>query len=173
MEMVFFDIKEHIFAGKTVTLNFIETDLIRKTFGEPRIHVALVCGARSCPAIRREAYMPERIRDQLQDQSTQFANNPKYVACDDKAKKLMLSKILSWYGDDFKEKYPNGSYLQWINESTDIPGIKEATKMAIDGDLEVAFFDYDWALNSQADPGAPAPKKKKSGGFGSGSSPDE
>ena len=169
----FFDIKEHIYAGKTVSLNDIEHGSIRPTFGEPRIHVALVCAARSCPSIRAEAYVASRVRDQLQDQSVQFSNNPKYVMFDEQANELKLSKILSWYGDDWNERYPNGGYLAWIRELTSDQAIKDATVKAANGEVKVTFFDYDWALNSQADPSAPPAKKKKSGGHGSGGGPDE
>lgn len=169
----FFDLKEHIYAGKTISLNNLEHDLIRPVFQEPRIHVALVCAARSCPPIRAEAYTPARVRDQLQDQSIQFANNPKYVLFDSATKELKLSKILNWYGDDWNATYPQGSYLAWINELTEDSTVREAALKAANGEVKIAFFDYDWALNSQADPSAPVEKKSKSGGFGSGSSPDE
>lgn len=169
----FFDIKEHIYAGQTMSLNDIEHGMIRPTFGEPRIHVALVCAARSCPSIRAEAYVGPRVRAQLQDQALQFANNPKYVMFDAVTNELRLSKILSWYGDDWNEAYPSSGYLGWIHELTRDPLVKEATAKAIKGEVEVAFFEYDWLLNSQADPGAKPVKAKKSGGFGSGSSPDE
>lgn len=169
----FFDIKEHIYAGKTISLNDLEHGMIRPTFNEPRIHVALVCAARSCPSIRGEAFVGERVRDQLQDQSMQFANNQKYVMFDPATNELKLSKILSWYGNDWNAKYPDGGYLAWINELTDDAAIKDATEKAASGEVKVSFFDYDWALNSQADPGAAPSKKKKAGGFGSGSSPDE
>ena len=169
----FFDIKEHIFAGKTVSLNDIEHGMIRPTFKEPRIHVALVCAARSCPSIRAEAYVGSRVREQLQDQSEQFSDNPKYVMFDAANNELKLSKILSWYGDDWNERFPDGGYLAWINDLTSSQEIKDATAKARNGEVKVAFFDYDWALNSQADPGKPQGGKKKSGGFGSGSSPDE
>ena len=168
----FFDLKEHIFAGETISLNDMEHKLIRPTFKEPRIHVALVCAARSCPAIRGEAYMGPRVRQQLQDQSVQFANNPTYVTFDSEQQKLNLSPILSWYGDDWNERYPNGGYLAWINELTSDPVIKDVTAKAAKNELEVGFLEYDWSLNSQAEPGAPA-QQKSSGGFGSGSSPDE
>ena len=85
---------------------------------------------------------------------------------------LKLSKILSWYGDDWNERYPNGGYLTWINELTDDQDVKDATAKAVRGEITPTFFDYNWELNSQADPGKPV-KKKKSGGFGSGQSPDE
>ena len=169
----FFDIKQHIYAGKTISLNDLEHGSIRPTFKEPRIHVALVCAARSCPAIRAEAYTADRVRDQLQDQSVQFANNPKYVMFDSASNELKLSPILKWYGDDWKERYPQGSYFAWINELSNDPTVKDATLKAASGQIKVAYFDYDWSLNSKADPSAPVAKKKKSGGFGSGSSPDE
>lgn len=169
----FFDIKEHIFAGQTISLNDLEHQMIRPTFKEPRIHVALVCAARSCPSIRAEAYTAASVRDQLQDQSVQFANNPNYVMYDPAANELKLSAILNWYGDDWNQRYPQGGYLAWINELCHDQAVKDATLKAIDKEINVTFFGYDWALNSQADPGAGPAKKKKSGGFGSGSSPDE
>jgi len=169
----FFDIKEHIYAGQTMSLNDLEHGMIRPTFKEPRIHVALVCAARSCPSIRPEAYIGSRVREQLQDQSIQFANNPKYVMFDSEANELKLSRILSWYGQDWNEKYPRGGYLAWINGLTNNPTIKDATVKAANGEIQVGFFEYDWLLNSQSDPGKPAAQSKKSGGFGSSQSPDE
>lgn len=168
----FFDLKEHIYGGKTISLNDLEHGTIRPFFKEPRIHVALVCAARSCPAIRGEAYIGTRVREQLEDQSKQFANNATYVAFDAEKKTLKLSPILNWYGEDFDERYPDGGYLKWINELTNDPLIKDATEKAMKQEVEVGFFKYNWALNSQAEPGA-AKTHKSSGGFGSGSSPDE
>ena len=169
----FFDIKEHIFAGETISLNDLEHKMIRPVFKDPRVHVALVCGAKSCPGIRGEAYTAERLQQQLDDQSKQFANNEKYVACKPDKKELYLSSILKWYGDDWDEKYPDGGYLQWIKGLVDDEKLAADVQKAIDGDVKVKFFDYDWTLNTQAEIGAHAEKKKKSGGFGSGSIPNE
>ena len=169
----FFNFEEHIFAGKTISLDHLEQKMIRPTFKEPRIHVGLVCAARSCPAIRAEAFVGSRVREQLQDQSEQFANNPAYVMFDEANNELKLSPILSWYSEDWDARYPNGGYLAWINELTTNQTTKDATAKAINKEIKVGFFEYDWALNSQADPTKPQGKKKKSGGFGSGSSPDE
>ena len=168
----FFDVQEHLYAGKTVSLNDIEHKMIRPVFKEPRVHVALVCGARSCPAIRAEAYVGDRIQDQLEDQSRLFANSTKYVAFDADAKELKLSSILKWYGDDFNERYPKGGYLEWIKELVKDETLKSKVEEAIAGDVKKSFFEYDWSLNSQADPGKSGGASKSSGGFGSGSSPD-
>lgn len=169
----FFDFKEHIFAGKTISLNDLEHGMIRPTFKEPRIHVGLVCAARSCPAIRAEAYVGSRVRDQLQDQSEQFANNTTYVKYDEVSRELKLSPILSWYGNDWNGRYPNGGYLAWISELTTNQVVKNAISKVASGEVKVSFFEYDWALNSQADPGKAPDKKKKKGGFGSGGGPSE
>ena len=169
----FFDVQEHLFAGKTVSLNDIEHKMIRPVFKEPRVHVALVCGARSCPAIRPQAYVGDQLQDQLEDQSSLFANNTKYVMFDPKAEELKLSSILKWYGDDFNERYPLGGYLEWIRELVKDETLKEAVQADIDGTIKKTFLKYDWSLNSQADPGKSGGGAAKSGGgFGSGSSPD-
>ncbi len=164
----FFDLTEHIYAGQTVSLNDIEHHMIRPVFNEPRIHVALVCAARSCPSIRGEAYTADSIQKQLQDQSVQFANSKKYVDFNPETNELFLSRILNWYGKDWNERYPNGSYLAWISELTNDDEIKAAVQKAINDQVKVEFFEYDWALNSQAEPGAHAAGGKKSSGFGSG-----
>ena len=47
----FFNLTEHIYAGKTISLDHLESKIIRPTFGEPQIHVGLVCAARSLSLI--------------------------------------------------------------------------------------------------------------------------
>src|SRR5688500_5159413 len=59
-------------GGKTMSLDFVEHEIIRKRFREPRIHFALVCAARSCPPLRREAYTGARLEAQLEEQARIF-----------------------------------------------------------------------------------------------------
>lgn len=166
----FFDIKEHIFANQTLSLNDIEHTLIREKFDEPRIHVALVCAAVSCPSLRPEAFEGARLDAQLADQSRQFANNPNHVAFDAGEKVVRLSRILSWYGEDWDN---HGGYLNWLAERVEAPAVVEALKKADAGEVDVAFNEYDWVLNTQNElkPGGSA--DPSSGAFGSGSIPNE
>src|SRR5436190_2055490 len=60
-----------LFGAKT-TLEYVEHDLLRKNYCEPRLHFALVCAARSCPPLRREAYVGDRLNEQLDDQGRTF-----------------------------------------------------------------------------------------------------
>ncbi len=167
----FFSVEEHIFCGKTVSLNHIEGDLIRKRFQEPRIHVALVCAARSCPTIRPEAYTGARLDQQLEDQSILFANDTRYVAFDAQANALRLSPILKWYGDDWEHL---GGYLLWLGERVRDATLKGIIQRASRGEVPVTFFEYDWSLNAQVASTSTGGKGAgKSSGFGSGSIPNE
>ena len=163
----FFDVREHILAGNTMSLNELEHQTIRPKFQEPRIHVALVCAARSCPAIRAEAFVGSRIDQQLEDQSKLFANNPKYVNFNAESNELELSPILDWYGEDWDAKYPVGGYLQWIAGLADEKELVSQLNSAIAGEINRKFVKYDWSLNSQREPGSSA--GHSSGEFGSGS----
>ena len=164
----FFRIREHILADETISLDALEQELIRPVFQEPRIHVALVCAARSCPAIRGEAYVGDRIDKQLEDQARQFANNPTYVRFDASNKTLYLSPILKWYAEDWEA---SGGYLKWLAERIDDAGLAESVRQVDAGEGVVKFNDYDWSLNAQSGSGAAA--ASHSGGFGSGSTPNE
>jgi len=164
----FFDVEEHILAGRTLSLNYLEHEIIRKLYREPRVHVALVCAARSCPAIRPEAYVGARLNAQLEDQSRLFANNPRYVSFDQTQRRVVLSPILKWYGEDWDAV---GGYLPWLAERVETPTMREALRKAGEGDLEVAFADYDWTLNTQSRAlSRPAAAGRPS--FGSGSIPN-
>lgn len=166
----FFDLKEHILAGTTFSLNELEHDLIRKQFHEPRIHVALVCAARGCPTIRPEAYTGRRVFDQLDDQSRLFANDPRYVAYDEASGELRLNPILQWYGDDWNNV---GGYLPWLRDRVLDPELRDAISRTIEIDAPAGWFEYDWSLNSQSLPAASSRHAAKHADFGSGSIPNE
>ena len=165
----FFDLKEHIVAGMTMSLNELEHKTIRPTFNEPRVHVTLVCAARSCPPIRPEAYTGANIERQMEDQAVQFANSTKYVRYDASTNTLHLSTILEWYGEDFEA---GGGYLAFLAERVEDATLRNAIQKAQSGGVNVVFNDYDWTLNAQKPrPGAGSGGKKTD--FGSGSIPNE
>ncbi|MCC6145597.1 MAG: DUF547 domain-containing protein [Candidatus Hydrogenedentes bacterium] len=165
----FFDIPEHILSSTTLSLNDIEHKKIREPFGDPRIHVALVCAALGCPSLRGEAYEGARLDAQLDDQARLFANNPKHVAFDAATNTLRLSRILQWYGKDWDAV---GGYLSWLQERAEDPALKAALTKAASQESAVKFFEYDWVLNTSNElkPGGSA--DPSSGAFGSGSIPN-
>ncbi|MFC1476439.1 DUF547 domain-containing protein [Fibrobacterota bacterium] len=122
--------------GKKVSLNYIEHEVLRKQFDEPRIHFALVCASIGCPSISDKAFIGSKLDQQLDEVAKTFLN--------DKAKnrvegnKLFLSKIFEWYGDDFKKKH--GGFKNYV---ISVLGLK--------GKYTIKFTNYDWNLNEVSD----------------------
>lgn len=132
----FFDVKSHILGGETMSLNHLEHAVIREEFDEPRIHVALVCAAKSCPAIRPEAYTGSRMEAQLENQARLFANDVDYVSFDAGKQTVMLSPILDWYGEDWEN---HGGVLPWLAARVEDGVLRDALARAAKGELKVGY----------------------------------
>lgn len=142
-------------AGAEKTLDNIEHDILRRDFNEPRIHVALVCAAISCPPLRNEPYLPERLDAQLEEQTTKFAASPHGLRLDRQDNRVYLSSIFKWYGADFKENYgiedkfdgndTQRAVLHYFSSQLE----PEAREFLEEGDYNVKYLDYDWSLNKQ------------------------
>lgn len=142
-------------AGEEQTLDNIEHDILRKDYNEPRIHVALVCAAISCPILRNEPYTAESLDAQLDDQTAKFASSPHGFEIDREDKKVYLSSIFKWYGKDFIKTYGNDdefsgnaqqrAVLKYFNSKLS----PEDRKFIASKDYKVKYLDYDWSLNKQ------------------------
>ncbi len=141
-------------AGRAVSLDLIENEIIRPQFREPRIHFALVCASRSCPDLRSEAYRGDRLDEQLEDQTRRFlADVEKGVRAEPARGILRLSKIFRWYRQDFElaggaQTAPNDAgrpgVLAFVaHHSTD----GRLKSLARKPEVLVAYLDYDWSLN--------------------------
>ena len=123
-------------GGEKTSLDNIEHGTLRKKFDDPRIHFALVCASISCPRLRNEAFTAAKLDAQLDDQGSDFLNNPtKNAVSNDKT---TLSKYFDWYKGDWNE---NGkSVVEWVNKYS---------KNKITKDTQISFLDYNWNLNEQ------------------------
>jgi len=129
--------------GDAVTLDHVEHDLLRKDYKEPRIHFALVCAARSCPPLRREPYVPDRLDDQLADQGRIFLNDSSKNRVDLERRIVYLSKIFEWFRGDFEEH--SGSVLAFV-----LPYFPDFDSKRIRGEtFMIEYLDYDWGLNDR------------------------
>jgi hypothetical protein len=91
--------QRHKLDGRSVSLEDIETEL--RNTGDVRIHAALVCAARSCPPLRREAYVPHWLESQLEENTRAWLENPKLNSFDPATGRAEISKIFDWYKGDF------------------------------------------------------------------------
>lgn len=125
-------------GGEKFSLNQIEHDIIRKQFDEPRIHMALVCAAVSCPPLRSEAYTGGLLDAQLDDNTKVFLRDTSKNRFDSGTGTLHLSQLFQWYGEDFVAK--SGSSEQFV---LNVLGINPDTPPTI------SYLPYDWNLNSK------------------------
>lgn len=133
--------------GEALSLDQIEHGKIRR-FGDPRIHAGLVCGAMSCPTLRREPYTGQ-IEHQLNDQMRQFLADGA-IRVVPAAGEVVLSPILSWFGRDFvaphrmptflpaRRRMVLGALTPWLDDET-ARWIEQVRP-------SIRYSGYDWGL---------------------------
>lgn len=136
----FFSRPVYSLNGKSYSLNRIEHGILRPRFKEPRIHFALVCASAGCPLLRQEAYLPESISIQLDEDTRRFINNPAKVRYDSESETLYCSKIFKWYKEDF---------LQTANSIPEYISIYLSSFVKLDASTPIRYLDYDWSLNQR------------------------
>jgi Protein of unknown function, DUF547 len=135
----------HRLRGKMVSLDEIESEL--RAMGDPRIHAALVCAARSCPPLRREAYVPERLDEQLDDNVRQWLANSSLDRFYPAEGRAEVSPIFKWDRKDF-ELYPGGlvGFLGKYAPPQDANALEHKPP-------EIRYLNYDWGLNDESEGG--------------------
>jgi Protein of unknown function, DUF547. len=147
-------------AGRMVTLNEIEHEILRKQFEEPRIHAAINCASTSCPDLRSEAYKASKINEQLENQAIEFVNNPeKGAKINITGGTVKVSKILDWFGGDFVSKYGDTGLFKGRSKEeravlnfvrTYLQSDKEKEFLE-SNEFDFSYLDYDWGLNELKD----------------------
>jgi len=132
-----------VISGTELSLNNIEHDIIRKKFSEERIHFALVCASISCPSPSNEAYEGYKLEKQLNEQAELFFNDATKNKFDKETRTASLSKILSWYSEDFGENEQAilNYAAQFINKETAHDIKSNLSKW------NIKYLPYNWDLN--------------------------
>lgn len=150
------DSKVHLVMGKKMSLEQIEHEVLRKEFDEPRIHMALVCAAMSCPKLRNEPYVGGRLEEQLKDQTEVFLQDEKKFEIDREAGKVYLSRIFDWFGEDFVKSYtPKEGFEGYGKKERAVLNfvgkhVGERERAFLEkGGYEIEYHKYDWGLNEQ------------------------
>ncbi len=138
--------------GETRSLDDIEHNLIRGSgrYNDPRIHFAVNCASIGCPALRPEAYLPERLEDQLEDAATLFLSDRSRNRLDGDS--LKVSSIFKWYREDFEKGWRGANRLEKFFLLYKKPlGLDDAAASRLaSGGIAIEFLDYDWRLNATA-----------------------
>ncbi|XP_011403572.1 PREDICTED: uncharacterized protein LOC105312537 [Amphimedon queenslandica] len=107
---------------------------------DPRLHFALVCGAKSCPAI--QVYSANKLERALNGATRNFCSQE--VVIDVANRKVTLSKLFLWYFKDFGSTVEE--LLAWVSNYLD--DNKDINYLLNDvSNINIEYKDYDWLIN--------------------------
>jgi len=141
-------------AGRSLSLDEVEHDILRKEFHEPRIHFALVCASKSCPALRSIEISGDFLDTQLDSAAREFVLDPSRNNFTPRDGAIRISKIFDWYGKDFVGVYSDpaferlygremGAVLAYVARF-----LPTGTVAALRAKrVRVKYLPYDWSLN--------------------------
>jgi hypothetical protein len=135
-----FTARRHAVGGAKVSLDDIEHRTLRTLVGY-RVHAALVCAARSCPPLRREAWRAQGLDAQLDAAMARWLAREDLNRFDPEEGRIRVSKIFDWFEDDFDRA---GGVIAVLQKHG--PASARETIALID---DVKYLDYDWSLNDQ------------------------
>jgi hypothetical protein len=112
-----------------------------------RIHFALNCGATSCPPVKN--FTKQGIEEELRIVSQAFCEGDEQVRVDVDSKTVYLSKIFSWYQEDFGQsssdvlktvlKFLRGEKKEQLHQLLwNTPG----------GSVKIKYNFYDWSTDA-------------------------
>lgn len=107
---------------------------------DPRIHLALVCGSRSCAPIK--FYTSQKIHEELEAATSNFINSSEVIVVPEEDKAL-VSSIFRWYEGDFGGREGVVDFLaRYV-----VDDVKREFLRARRPDLKIGYLYYDWNLN--------------------------
>ena len=144
-------------AGRAMSLNRLQKRDLVGAFQDEKIHTVLACGGKSCPKLRRDAFVGPKVEGQIFLAARDFVADNERNTIDPASKKVELSRLFKWYSQDFVLDFG-----QWEDESEkelradEVPVIafmsyylEEGDKIRFleEGKYKVKYKEFDWNLN--------------------------
>ncbi|MXN66383.1 DUF547 domain-containing protein [Stappia sp. GBMRC 2046] len=126
--------------GRELSLDDIEHEILRKDFGDKRVHYAVNCASLGCPNLQLEAFTGARLDAMLDAGAADYINHPRGVNVVDG--RVTASKIYNWFSEDF------GGNSDLIGHWRDYARPELAGKL--DEARRISDYVYDWGLNDAA-----------------------
>ena len=151
-----FDRTKHAAAGRSVTLDEIEKDVL-PAFKEPRLYLALGRGALGSGRLRSEAFSADRLDEQLDGVAADFMMRKEMIQIDRAAGTIAVTPIVSWRESDFVAAYDDKAegtpYAQRSPIERAIIAFIQPRLLPLEkeflqkNDFRVVFQSVDWRLN--------------------------
>jgi len=117
-------------GSQTYSLDQIEKEILLKKYKDARVHFAVNCAAKSCPALLNQAWTASNLESNFERQTKQFINNPQFNEISPKSAKI--SQLFNWYASDF------GDVTAFINKYS---------STQLKSNAKIDFMEYNWKLN--------------------------
>jgi len=117
-------------GDQTYSLDQIEKEILLKKYKDARIHFAVNCAAKSCPALLNQAWTAANLESNFERQTKKFINNSQFNEISPKSAKV--SQLFDWYAADF------GDVRTFINKYSNTQ---------LKSNAEIDFMEYNWKLN--------------------------
>ncbi len=117
-------------GGQTYTLDQIEKEILLKKYKDARVHFAVNCAAKSCPALLNQAWTASNLESNFERQTKSFINNSQFNEISPKSAKV--SQLFNWYANDF------GDVKTFINKYANTQ---------LKSNAKIDFMEYNWKLN--------------------------
>ena len=124
--------------GKPLSLNDIESGIVRPVWKDPRIHYALNCASYGCPNLSPQAWTAANLDGRLNAAAYDYINSNRAIHRG--VFGVRVSKIFKWYKDDFggNDQAILNHFRQYANPST---------QLKLQGQQSIRGYFYDWSLN--------------------------
>lgn len=151
----FFDGYEFMVAKSKYTLDRLKDDI--RALKDPRIHCALVWGAKGCPPLLNEPLAADRLDEQFASHCKRWIEErSKNTTLNTR---LKLSDIFKQHEEDFKVE-PYGDYRRFIYKFAQPNGMMRAHINHLEKGVELQWWPFDWNLNESAADAAGSAKKE-------------
>lgn len=135
----FFGEKKYTVAGRNVTLDALEKQVINPFAKDPRTHFVLVCAAVGCPILEGKVFFGTDVNARMDVATRRYLASPTGAVID--AGAIRLSKIFDWYKADFGGESGRLSFVR--------KHLGDDTRAKLGDAPTVGFIDYNWTLNQQ------------------------
>ncbi|MEO0594079.1 MAG: DUF547 domain-containing protein [Myxococcota bacterium] len=135
----FFKKKSHRVAGKVVSLDQLEKEILNPLAADPRTHMVLVCAAKGCPVLEARPYAGTKLERRLEAASVRYVRSR--AGSRVKPNALSVSKIFEWYQADFGGKE---AAIRFVTQR-----LTDDQRATLGDSPQVSYHDYNWTLNRQ------------------------
>jgi len=103
-------------TGKSLTLDIIKKNIIKKQFQQPKAYFALFDGTKNSPPIRKNYYTGDKLGLQLTEQVREYLNNPDHLQIDLNNSVVYLPAILKEHSNEFSSYYNTNDKYYGFNK---------------------------------------------------------